>query len=37
MKYIHEFLLNKNNNIKISDKKYTLDKLDLIKKIKFSY
>ena len=35
MKYIHEFLLNKNNNIKISDKKYTLDKLDLIKRSNF--
>ena len=40
MKYIHEFLLNKNNNIKISDKKYTLAiinaKLDY-KKLEFQF
>ncbi len=35
MKYIHEFILNKNNNIKISDKKYTLEKTNLIKRSNF--
>ena len=35
MKYIHEFILNKNNNIEISDKKYNLKKKDLIEKANF--
>ena len=35
MKYIHEFILNKNNNIKISDKKYSLKKTDLLKRSNF--
>ena len=29
MRYIHEFILNKNNNIKISDKKYNFSKKEL--------
>mgnify|MGYP001243471557 FL=1 len=29
MRYIHEFILNKNNNIKISDKKYSFSKKEL--------
>ena len=35
MRYIHEFILNKNNNIKISDKKYSLKKKDFIKKTNY--
>lgn len=35
MKYIHEFIFNKNNNLKISDKKYTFEKKDIIKRSNF--